>query len=150
MSRRHLLSLLAILSLVLPLAAARAQDLPSAATQEIMIRTAVLTLNDANVVNNYTVLRARTSSQFQSQITAEQLQASFKGFRDQRVELWSVATDPLTVETAEFTVDGRLHLAGRFTTGITSPNIGFDLEFVSEDTHFVIVGINVKTVAKTP
>ncbi len=68
--RMHLLAPLAGVLLLMTLA--QAQDkIPSAFMQEILIKTALLTLNDANVTGNYTVLHAKLSKPFREQFKPE-------------------------------------------------------------------------------
>ena len=48
---------------------ARAEGtVPSAAVQEILVKTYLLTLNDANITGNYTVLHARLSRSASSSV----------------------------------------------------------------------------------
>ena len=66
---------------------ARAEStVPSATLQEILIKTALLTLNDANLTGNYTVLHAKLAKVFRDQITPDGLQKGFKPFADQKVD----------------------------------------------------------------
>src|SRR5262245_60313669 len=60
---------------------------PPREQQEILIKTSLLTFNDANLTGNYTVLHARLATVFRNQFSAEQLADVFKSFRDQRINL---------------------------------------------------------------
>jgi len=61
-------------SALLLLMPAHAQDkIPSATQQEILIKAALLTLNDANVTGNDTVLHAKLGKQFRDRITPDKL-----------------------------------------------------------------------------
>ena len=53
------------------LAPAHAIQIPSDGEQDVLIRTTLMTFNDANMTGNYAVLLAKASRQFQSQITAQ-------------------------------------------------------------------------------
>src|ERR1700753_3428852 len=54
-----------------------AADIPDDDAQDVLIRTTLLTFNDANMTNNYAVMLARSSKQFQSQFTADKMATAF-------------------------------------------------------------------------
>src|SRR5215469_14706520 len=60
---------------------AHAIQIPSDGERDVLIRTTLMTFNDANMTGNYAVLLAKASRQFQSQITAEKLATAFAPFR---------------------------------------------------------------------
>jgi hypothetical protein len=63
--------LVALLALVaVSLAPACAAEIPSDDEQDVLIRTTLMTFNDANMTGNYAVLLAKGSKQFQSQFSA--------------------------------------------------------------------------------
>src|SRR5260221_9588550 len=66
---------------IMSFAPALAADIPSDDDQDIMIRSTLMTFNDANMANNYAVLFAKASKQFQDQITQEKMQSAFEPFR---------------------------------------------------------------------
>jgi len=56
---------------------AQAEDtVPSAVLQEILIKTSMLTLNDANLTGNYTVLHAKLAKPFRDQFSPDRLRVS--------------------------------------------------------------------------
>jgi hypothetical protein len=65
--RLHLVgALIGALLLVMP---AQAEDkVPSPVLQEILIKTSLLTFNDANLTGNYTVLHAKLAKAFRDKI----------------------------------------------------------------------------------
>ena len=83
--RLRLLSLLvALVSLATP---ARAENtVPNAQLQEILIKTSLLTLNDANITGNYTVLHAKLAKPFRDQFSPEKLKQAFKSLADQKLD----------------------------------------------------------------
>jgi len=90
-----------ILGTLLLAAPARAENtVPSAELQEILIKTSLLTLNDANLTGNYTVLHARLAKAFRDQITPDGLKKGFKTFADQKVDFGLIATKPPIVSSA--------------------------------------------------
>jgi hypothetical protein len=88
--RSHLVAtLVSALLLLLP---AHAQDqVPSAIMQEILIKTSLLTFNDANLTGNYTVLHAKLAKAFRDKITPDRLKQEFKAFADQKADFGLIA-----------------------------------------------------------
>src|ERR1700752_618486 len=60
---------------------AHAIQIPSDDEQDVLVRTTLMTFNDANMTGKYAVLLAKSSRQFQTQITADKLSAAFEPFR---------------------------------------------------------------------
>jgi hypothetical protein len=61
-------------------APAQAQKVPDAKMQELLVRTTLLSFNDANVTANYTVLHAKMSKPFRDQFPPDKLKAAFNDF----------------------------------------------------------------------
>src|SRR5215813_12441322 len=75
-----------------PPAAPQQQQLPVPLEQALyLIRSTLLTLNDANRTGNYTVLRDLASPDFQAKNTAADLSDSFADLRRRHFDLFSVA-----------------------------------------------------------
>src|SRR3954471_6392614 len=81
-----------LLLVAVPLTPAFAAEVPSDDEQDVLIRTTLMTFNDANMTGNYSVLLAKASKQFQSQYSAEQLLAAFEAFRKNELYFEEVAT----------------------------------------------------------
>jgi hypothetical protein len=99
-------------------APARAENtVPSAELQEILIKTSLLTLNDANLTGDYTVLHAKLAKPFREQFSQDRLKQVFKAFADQKADWGLIAAKP-PVATSETTIDNRgaLILCGYFDT----------------------------------
>src|SRR6188508_2455335 len=79
---------------------------PSAELQEILIKASLLSFNDANVTGNYTVFHAKLSKPFRDQFPPEKLAATFKEFRDKRIDFDIIAAKR-PVGTEEPKVDDR-------------------------------------------
>ena len=97
-----------------------------------MIKTSLLTLNDANITANYAVLHAKTAKPFREQFSPERLKQVFKGFSDQKVD-WGMIATMTPVATSESKVDqrGALVLHGYFDT---KPNrLFYQLEFLPSE-----------------
>ena len=89
---------------------AQAQKAPDKFTQEVLVKTTLLTFNDANVTQNYSVLHAKLSKQFREQFPPERLKEVFKPFVDQKIDFDIIAAKtPIADKEAE--VDDRGVLA---------------------------------------
>ena len=116
---------------------------PSALAQEILIKTALLTLNDANLTGNYAVLHAKLAKPFREQFTPEKLKQAFKPFADQKIDLQMIAAKT-PVATADAMIDqrGALLLRGYFDT---APNrVTYDLAFIPSEGEWKPLKLNVK------
>jgi hypothetical protein len=63
------------------LSPAYAAEMPSDDEQDVLIRSTLMTFNDANMTANYSVLWAKAAKQFQEQYSAEKMAAGFEVFR---------------------------------------------------------------------
>jgi len=147
--RHYLLALLiggALLAAPPPAAHAAApveSKVPSATLQEILIKTTLLTLNDANVTGNYAVLHAKLAKPFREQFSPDQLKQAFKSFADQKID-WQMIAVKTPVTTTEATIDGRgaLLLRGYFDT---APNrLTYDLDFYPSEGEWKPLKLNVR------
>ena len=124
-----------------------AADVPDDDSQDVLIRTTLLTFNDANMANNYAVMLARSSKQFQSQFTPEKLAASFEGFRKNKLFFEEVATaDYDSSEKAVIDKEGALVLVGVFKTD--DLQVKYNLRYVQNDGAWKMIGINVDATKK--
>ena len=134
--------LAALLILLGASSSAMSADIPSDDEQDVLIRTTLMTFNDANMTGNYSVLLAKASKQFQAQVSAEKLFASFEAFRKNELYFESVATDDYdSYEKAKFDAEGALVLAGVFKGD--DMQVKYRLRFVQNDKAWKMLGINV-------
>ncbi|MGA2565768.1 MAG: hypothetical protein ABSF41_02950 [Pseudolabrys sp.] len=122
---------------------AQAEDtVPSAVLQEILIKTSMLTLNDANLTGNYTVLHAKLAKPFRDQFSPDRLKQAFKSFADQKIDFGLIATKP-PVATSESKIDSRgaLLLRGYFDT--RPSRVLYDLDFLTSEGEWKPVKLNV-------
>lgn len=134
-------ALFGALLLVVP---AQAQNtLPSPLQQEILIKTALLTLNDANLTGNYTVLHAKLSKPFRDQFSPDKLKQVFKSFADQKADWGLIAAKPPVVTTPT-AIDGRgaLVLRGYFDTAPS--RLTYELDFVPSEGEWKPIMLNVR------
>jgi hypothetical protein len=114
--RSHLVgAIIGALLLVMP---AHAENtVPDAFLQEILIKTSLLTLNDANLTGNYTVLHAKLAKPFREQFSPDRLRQLFKGIADKKVD-WGLIAAKSPIATSETDIDqrGALLLRGYFDT----------------------------------
>ena len=119
-----------------------AQTVPSATLQEILIKTSLLTLSDAVLTGNYTVLHGKLSKPFRDQFRAERLRQVFKTFEDQKADFGIVAALP-PIGTGETKIaDGKLMLRGYFDT--KPSRLAYELDYVLSEGEWKLLNINVR------
>jgi subtilisin family serine protease len=111
--------------------------------QEILIRTTLMTFNDANLTGNYAVLRAKASREFQDQLTLDDIARAFKKFRDLAVNIESIVADEIaSYEDATIDKSGILSLVGAFKDD--EKRVRYKLSFVQNKGHWKLLAIDVK------
>lgn len=109
-----------------------------------LVRSTLLTLNDANRSGNYTVLRDLASPDFQAKNTAADLAQIFADLRRRNFDLFAAALVPAQFTTPPAVdANGRLHLTGFFPT--RPRRITFDLIFQVVNGQWRLFGISVQT-----
>jgi hypothetical protein len=122
-------------------APARAASFPSDDEQEILIRTTLMTFNDANMTGNYSVLHAKASKEVQAQLSIEKLFETFKPFRTNQLFFEDIIYEDYdSYEDAKMDDEGALVLAGVFKTD--SIRVKYRLRFVKNDAAWKWLGIN--------
>lgn len=119
-----------------------AQKAPEPAMQEVLIKTTLLTFNDANVTQNYSVLHAKLSKQFRDQFSPERLKEVFKPFVEQKIDIDLIAAKAaIPAKAAEVDDRGVLSLTGHFDT--KPSHVFYDLGYVMSDGEWKPIKINV-------
>jgi hypothetical protein len=120
-----------------------AAKLPSVEQQDLLVRSALMTFNDANATGNYSVLFAKASKQFQSSLSTDKLSEAFKTYRDQNLNLEKtiITADLLESKAAEIDDDGVLHLVGSLKDDQTS--LRYDLKFIQNNAVWKLLGIDI-------
>lgn len=137
------LSLLSVISL----SPAYAVDLPTDDEQDVLVRTTLMTFNDANMTGNYSVLLAKSSKQFREQMTAEKLTAAFESFRSKKLFFEGIVTDDYeSQQKAKLDSEGALVLAGAFKND--DVQVKYKLRFAQDGDAWKVIGIDVD--AKKP
>lgn len=114
-----------------------------------LIRSTLLTLNDANRSGNYTVLRDLAAPDFQARNTAADLASIFTDLRRRNFDLFAVAlTAPQLTASPAIDANRLLRLTGLFPT--RPLQINFDLVFEVVNGRWSLDGISVATPEAPP
>ena len=134
---------LVVLSLAAP--AAQAQNkLPTERGLEALVKSSLLSFNDANVTGNYTVFHAKLSKPFRQQFSPEKLKETFKEFAEKDIDIDIIAAMKPTYDPAPAIDDnGKLIVKGSFPT--EPARVVFELDFIPSDAEWKLVRINIKT-----
>jgi hypothetical protein len=109
-----------------------------------LIRSTLLTLNDANRSGNYTVLRDLAAPDFQGRNTAADLSQIFSDLRRRNFDLYAAALlAPQLTAVPALDQRGYLHLTGFFPT--RPQQIDFDLLFQNVANQWRAFGISIST-----
>ncbi|MBI3195953.1 MAG: hypothetical protein HYZ40_00305 [Rhodospirillales bacterium] len=132
--------------LVMLLAAVTADaqtKVPAERPLEALVKSALLSFNDANLTGNYSVFHAKLSKPFRQQFTVEKLKETFKEFNEKSIDIDIVAAMKPTYGPAPaIDGDGKLNVKGFFPTDPTRVN--FDLSFIPSDGEWKLISLNVK------
>jgi hypothetical protein len=130
---RSWLAAAAMGALLLPSPAwANGPTVPSAAGQEILIKAWLLTLNDANVTGNYSVLYAKLAKPVRDQFSLDQVKQSFKDFADKKIDFKVIAAEtPIATRPSQIDERGALVLRGYF--GSASNRLVYALDFIPSE-----------------
>ena len=140
--------LLAALAMMTTLDSALAQAIPDAATQEVLIKTTLMSFNDANVTGNYAVFHARLAKPFRDQFSPEKLKTTFKTFSDQEIDIGSVvAKAPISDAEVKIDDNGVMRIDGHFDT--RPSQVAYTLKYIRSDGDWKAVGIDVN-IGKPP
>ena len=74
---------------------AHALDMPSPFVQEILIKSILVTLNDAVASDNFTVLHAKISKPFRDQFPPDKLRAVFKDLVEKHAVFDAIVASPV-------------------------------------------------------
>jgi hypothetical protein len=116
---------------------------PTAHVQEKLIKTSLLTFNDANLTGNYAVMHAKLAEPFRDKFSPDQLKKAFKSFIDQKIDLAPIVLKP-PVATTETKIDGRgaLQVRGYFDTAPS--RVLYEIDFVPSEGEWKPIALDVK------
>jgi hypothetical protein len=130
--------LVGALVLLLAMGAAQAQNkVPSERTLEVLVKTSLLSFNDANVTGNYTVLHDKLSKPFRQEYPPEKLKETFKEFSELIAALKPTYEPPASIDS-----EGKLVVKGYFPT--EPIRVNFNLAFIPSDGEWKLIRLNVK------
>lgn len=114
----------------------------------MLVRSALLALDQANKTGNYTVIRDLGSPGFQAN-SAAQLGEIFATHRQQKIDLSGVAViEPQLTLLPRIEPNGLLHMAGFFPSVPTQVN--FELLFAPSERQWKLFGISVNLSSGVP
>lgn len=115
---------------------------PSDLLQEKLIKTYLLTFNDANLTGNYAVLHAKLAKPFRDQFNPDKLKQAFKSFADQKVDLGIIAAkQPIATTPSKIDNRGALVVRGYFDTAPS--RVIYELDFVPSEEEWKPISIHV-------
>jgi hypothetical protein len=140
---RFLGMLALVLAVVLAMPAAQAQNkVPSERVLEALVKSSLLSLNDANVTGDYSVLHAKLSKPFREQFTPDRLKETFREFVDKHVDYEVIAADkPVYTKPPVVNGEGQLVVEGYFPT--EPKRVKFKLEFIPSDGEWKLIHLKV-------
>jgi hypothetical protein len=134
----------AAIALLIAASPIRAQtlDKPSPFVQEILIKSILVTLNDAVAADDFTVLHAKISKPFRDQFPPEKLRTVFKDLVEKHAVFDAIVASPVIAEEeARIDEKGVLRLKGRFDT--TPKKVKYQLGFIPSDGQWKLSGITI-------
>ena len=140
MRLRFLATMIGAVLLAVP---AQAENtMPSPEMQEILIKTYLLSLNDANLTENYTVLQAKIAKPFRDQFSPDRLKQVFKEFAAKKIDFGLIAAKP-PVASSPAVIDNRgaLQLRGYFDT--RPSRVIYELDFLPSEGEWKPIKLNV-------
>jgi hypothetical protein len=120
--------------------------LPDEFQLNMLIRSMVIAVNQANKTGNYTVLRDLGSPRFRKSNSAERLAAIFEAQRKSKFDLSPILFfTPKLLRPAELSEEGMLRMTGFFDT--RPQRVAFDFLFEDIKGEWQLYGINIATTA---
>jgi hypothetical protein len=109
-----------------------AQGMPTPYTQEVLVKSILVTISDAVSTDNFTVLEAKISKPFRDQFPIEKLRAIFRDLVNKHAAFDAVVAKPI-IQDADTKIDdnGILRLKGHFET--TPKQFKYQLGFMPSD-----------------
>lgn len=133
-----------VVALLVATSSARSQtlDMPSPHVQEVLIKSILVTLNDAVASDNFTVLHAKISKPFRDQFPPDRLRAVFKDLVEKHAVFDAIVASPaIPDEDAKIDDKGVLRLKGRFDTA--PKKVKYQLGFIPSDGQWKLSGITI-------
>jgi hypothetical protein len=137
--------LVAMVALLLAAPVTQAQNkLPTERGLEALVKSSLLSFNDANVTGNYTVFHAKLSKPFRQQFSPDRLKETFKEFAEKDIDIDIIAAMKPTYDPSpSIDAEGKLIVKGSFPT--EPARVVFELDFIPSDAEWKLIRINIKT-----
>lgn len=117
-------------------------DMPSPYVQEVLIKSILVSLNDAVAADNFTVFHAKISKPFRDQFPPEKLRTIFKDLIEKHAVFDAVVASPVIAdEDAKIDEQGVLRLKGHFDT--TPKKVKYQLGFIPSDGAWKLSGVSI-------
>lgn len=114
---------------------------PTPKVEEVMVKTSLLTLNDANLTGNYNVLYAKMARPFRERFSSDTLKQAFKSFAGHHID--ALAGMPIvSISEPRIDTNGILLLRGYFDT--TPSRLSYELDFAVSEGEWKLIAIDVK------
>ena len=121
---------------------AHALDMPSPFVQEVLIKSILVTLNDAVASDNFTILHAKISKPFRDQFPPDKLRTVFKDLVEKHAVFDAIVASPVVPdEDARIDDKGVLRLNGHFDTA--PKKVKYQLGFIPSDGQWKLSGITI-------
>jgi hypothetical protein len=121
---------------------AQALDMPSPFVQEVLVKSILVTLNDAVAADNFAVFHAKISKPFREQFPPEKLRAIFKDLIEKHAVFDAVVASPIVSdEEAKIDEQGVLRLKGHFDTA--PKKVKYQLGFITSDGQWKLSGVTI-------
>src|SRR5882672_7454342 len=119
-----------------------ALDMPGPSAQEVLVKSILVTLNDAVTSDNFTILHAKISKPFRDQFPPEKLRAVFKDLIEKHAVFDAVVAKPIVSDAdAKIDENGVLRLKGHFETA--PKQVKYQLGFIPSDGLWKLSGITI-------
>jgi len=123
---------------------ANTPTMPDVYRLNMLIRSTVLALNQANATGNYTVLRDLAALSFQQSNNAAKLAAIFSSLRERKIDMTPVFfINPVLVRQPAIDAQGLLRMTGYFPS--QPERINFDVLFQQVNGDWKLFGLAVST-----
>lgn len=124
--------------------ATKTSPIPDDYKINLLIRTTIIAVNQANITGNYSVLRDLGAPGFQAANTAAQLAENFANQRKSKFDLSPILFfDPQLIQKPLIDPAGRLRVSGFFAT--KPQQVNFDLAFENVDGEWRHFGLGIGT-----
>ena len=121
---------------------ALALDMPGPSAQEVLVKSILVTLNDAVAADNFTILHAKISKPFRDQFPPEKLRAVFKNLVEKHAVFDAVVAEKMIAdEAAKIDEKGVLRLKGRFQT--SPKQVKYELGFIESEGAWKLSGVQI-------